>query len=60
MKLLYGIPRLIQYRMAALGIIPAYHGKGINSLLNKALYDSIYSGEMRMEINYVLEDNTPM
>jgi hypothetical protein len=46
--------------MAALGIIPAYHGKGINSLLNKALYDSIYSEEMRMEINYVLEDNTPM
>jgi hypothetical protein len=60
MKLLYGIPRLKQYRMFALGVIPSYHGKGIDSLLYKALYDSIYSDEMKMEINYVLEDNDPM
>lgn len=60
MKLLNGIPRLKQYRMFALGVIPAYHGKGIDSLLYKALYDSIYSAEMKMEINYVLEDNAPM
>lgn len=46
--------------MFALGVIPAYHGKGIDSLLYKALYDSLYSQDMKMEINYVLEDNDPM
>jgi GNAT superfamily N-acetyltransferase len=60
LKLLRGIPRLSQYRMFALGVVPAYHGKGIDSLLYRALYDSIYSQDMKMEINYVLEDNDPM
>ena len=59
-KLLRGIPKLNQYRMFALGVVPAYHGKGIDSLLYRALYDSIYSASMKMEINYVLEDNAPM
>ncbi|PKO07107.1 MAG: hypothetical protein CVU41_03295 [Chloroflexi bacterium HGW-Chloroflexi-3] len=60
LKLLRGIPRLTQYRMFALGVIPAYQGKGIDSLLYRALYDSIFSQDMKMEINYVLEDNDPM
>lgn len=60
LKLLRGIPRLSQYRMFALGVIPSYQGKGIDSLLYRALYDSIYSQDMKMEINYVLEDNDPM
>lgn len=60
LKLLRGIPRLTQYRMFALGVVPAYQGKGIDSLLYRALYDSIYSKDMKMEINYVLEDNDPM
>ncbi|MBW6473071.1 MAG: hypothetical protein K0B14_08120 [Anaerolineaceae bacterium] len=59
-KLLRRIPRLTQYRMFALGVVPAYQGKGIDSLLYRALYDSIYSQDIRMEINYVLEDNDPM
>jgi ribosomal protein S18 acetylase RimI-like enzyme len=60
LKLLKGIPKLKQYRMFALGVVPAYHGKGIDSLLYRALYESIYSPDMKMEINYVLEDNDPM
>jgi GNAT superfamily N-acetyltransferase len=60
LKLLTGIPKLTQYRMFALGVIPAYHGKGIDSLLYRALYESIYSKDMKMEINYVLENNDPM
>jgi hypothetical protein len=59
-KLLRGIPRLKQYRMFALGVIPEYHGKGIDSLIYRALYESIFSPDLRMEINYVLEDNGPM
>jgi len=60
LKLIRGIPKLKQYRMFALGVVPAFHGKGVDSLLYRALYESIYSEDMKMEINYVLEDNDPM
>lgn len=60
LRLLWGIPRLTHYRMFALGVIPEYHGKAIDSLLYRALYEAVFSPEMRMEINYVLEDNGPM
>jgi GNAT superfamily N-acetyltransferase len=59
-KLLWGIPRLTQYRMFALGVIPEYQGKAIDSLLYRALYEACYTPTTRMEINYVLEDNGPM
>lgn len=60
LRLLYGLPRLKQYRMFALGVIPEYHGKAIDSLLYRAIYESIYSPEIFLEINYVLEDNDRM
>ncbi|HNS52647.1 MAG TPA: hypothetical protein PKO09_15885 [Anaerolineae bacterium] len=60
LKLLYGIPRLRRYRMFALGVIPEYHGKAVDSLLYRALYESLYSPDTWMEINYVLEDNWAM
>jgi ribosomal protein S18 acetylase RimI-like enzyme len=60
LKLLLGIPKLRNYRLFALGVIPEYHGKGIDSLLYRALCESLYTPETWMEINYVLEDNTPM
>jgi len=59
-RLLTGLPRLKQYRMFALGVLPEYHGKGVDSLIYRALYESCYSPDIRMEINYVLEDNHPM
>ena len=60
MKLLWGIPRLNRYRMFALGVIPEYHGLGIDSLIYRALYESLFSPDLWMEINYVLEDNVHM
>ncbi|MCJ7448668.1 MAG: GNAT family N-acetyltransferase [Bacteroidales bacterium] len=60
LKLLWGIPRLKSYRMFALGVLPEYHGKGIDSLLYRALCESLYTKDTWLEINYVLEDNTPM
>jgi GNAT superfamily N-acetyltransferase len=60
MKLLSGIPRLRRYRMFALGVIPEYQGKAVDSLIYRALYESLYTNDMWMEINYVLEDNYPM
>ena len=59
-KMLWQLPRLKQYRMFALGVIPAYHGLGIDSLIYRALYEACYTPDTRMEINYVLEDNYPM
>lgn len=60
LRLLYSLPRLKNYRMFALGVIPEFHGKAIDSLLYRALYESIYDPSIFMEINYVLEDNGPM
>jgi GNAT superfamily N-acetyltransferase len=60
LKLLTGLPRLTQYRMWALGVIPEYHGRAIDTLLYQATYDAIYSENLRLEINYVLEDNDRM
>jgi ribosomal protein S18 acetylase RimI-like enzyme len=60
LKLLLGLPRMKQYRMWALGVIPEYHGRAIDSLLYRATYESLFSDDIRIEVNYVLEDNDPM
>ncbi len=59
-RLLTGLPRLKQYRMWALGVIPEYQGRAIDTLLYRRLYEELHSPEIRMEINYVLEDNDRM
>ena len=59
-RLLTGIPGLRSYRMFALGVIPEYHGKGVDSLLYRALYEKCFTPDLFMEINYVLDDNAPM
>lgn len=60
LKLLRGLPRLNSYRMFALGVLPEYHGKGIDALIYRGLYESLFTPDLWMEINYVLEDNVPM
>ncbi len=60
LKLLVGLPRLRRYRMFALGVTPEYQGKAVDSLLYRALYESLYAPGVWMEINYVLEDNYAM
>jgi ribosomal protein S18 acetylase RimI-like enzyme len=60
LKLMLGLPKLRNYRFFALGVIPEYHGKGIDSLLYRAMCESLYASDTWMEINYVLEDNAPM
>jgi GNAT superfamily N-acetyltransferase len=60
LKLLVGLPRLRSYRMFALGVLPEYHGKGVDSLIYRKLYETLYAPNTRIEINYVLEDNVPM
>ena len=60
LKMLTQLPRLNQYRMWALGVIPEYQGKAIDTLLYRATYEAIYTDKIRLEINYVLEDNDRM
>lgn len=60
LKLLRGLPKLRSYRVFALAVIPEYQGKGVDSLIYRALYDSLFSKDLWLEINYVLEDNGPM
>jgi ribosomal protein S18 acetylase RimI-like enzyme len=60
LKLLTGLPKLHQFRMWALGVIPEYQGKAIDTLLYRATYDKLFTSDFRLEINYVLEDNDRM
>lgn len=60
LKLLFMLPRLNQFRMWALGVIPEYQGKAIDTLLYRATFDKLYTKGIRMEINYVLENNDRM
>jgi ribosomal protein S18 acetylase RimI-like enzyme len=60
LKVLIGLPRLRKYRLFALGVLPEYQKKGIDSLIYRALYEALYTPDIWLEINYVLEDNVPM
>lgn len=60
LRLLLGLKKIKQYRMWALGVIPEYQGKAIDTLLYKSTYEAIYAPSARVEINYVLEDNQRM
>jgi ribosomal protein S18 acetylase RimI-like enzyme len=60
LKLLFGLKKIRQYRMWGLGVVPEYQGKAIDTLLYKATYEALKDRKVRMEINYVLEDNHRM
>ena len=59
-RMLTQLPKLHQYRMWALGVIPEWQSRAIDTLLYKATYEGLYTEDLRMEINYVLEDNDRM
>ena len=59
-KLLTGLKKIRQYRMWALGVIPEYQGKGIDTLLYRATYEALKDDQACVEVNYVLENNTRM
>ncbi|MFH1446565.1 MAG: hypothetical protein ABIG43_04030 [Chloroflexota bacterium] len=60
LKVLVGLPRITQYRMWALGVIPEYHGKAIDTLLYRATHEALAKKNVRLEVNYVLENNDRM
>ena len=60
LKMLTQVPKLDVYRMWALGVVPEYQGKAIDTLLYRATHDALAPFNVRMEINYVLENNDRM
>ncbi len=60
LRMVFGLKKIRQYRMWALGVIPAYQGKGIDTLLYRATYEALKDFQVSMEVNYVLEDNERM
>jgi ribosomal protein S18 acetylase RimI-like enzyme len=46
--------------MWALGVVPEYQGKAIDTLLYKATYDALKDLAVTVEVNYVLENNHRM
>jgi GNAT superfamily N-acetyltransferase len=60
-KLLSGLKKIRQYRIWALGVIPEYQRKAIDTLFYKRLYDVLIpKNPTIIEANYVLEDNMAM
>ncbi len=60
-KLLYGLKRIRQYRIWALGVKPEYQRKAFDILFYRKLYDVLSPKKPdRLEANYVLEDNMVM
>ncbi len=59
-RLLFGVSKLRQYRLWALGVVPEYQGKAVDALMYRRLYEVLYDKGLRIEINYVLEDNYNM
>ena len=60
LKLLFGLPRIRQYRMWALGVVPEYQSKAVDALMYRKLYETLMPGKVRLEVNYILEDNYRM
>ena len=45
------------YRLWGLAVRPAYQGQGLDVLLYLRLFQSLARKKVRMEANYILEDN---
>ncbi len=59
-RLLLGTRKLRDFRLWGLAVLPAYQGLGLDVLLYLRLSESLADRRVRMEANYVLEDNLRM
>ncbi len=49
--------KIKRYRLISLGVLPEYHGKGLDVLLYRELNKALASRGIILEANYILEDN---
>jgi len=57
LKLLFGARRLRDYRLWGLAVMPEYQSLGLDVLLYLRLSDALAPRKVRLEANYILEDN---
>lgn len=57
LRLAFGARRLRDYRLWGLAVLPEYQGQGLDVLLYLRLYRALAPRGVRLEANYVLEDN---
>lgn len=57
LSLLRGLKKLRDYRLFGLAVHPRWHGKALDALMYIHLYQNLYAKNVRMEANYILEDN---
>jgi ribosomal protein S18 acetylase RimI-like enzyme len=55
--ILAGLRRVRDYRLFGLAVLPAYHNLGLDVLLYMSLYEALAPRGVRLEANYILEDN---
>jgi hypothetical protein len=56
-RLMLGVRQLRDYRLWGLAVKPGYQGLGLDVLLYLRLFQSLEGRNVRMEANYILEDN---
>ena len=56
-KLLRGAKKLRDYRLFGLAVHPDWQGKALDALMYINLYKNLLKKRVRMEANYILEDN---
>ncbi len=56
-RLLLGVGKLRDYRLFGLAVHPDWQGKALDALMYIHLYRNLAAKRVRMEANYILEDN---
>ena len=56
-RLLLGVKKLRDYRLFGLAVHPEWQGKALDALMYIHLYQNLLAKRVRMEANYILEDN---
>ena len=56
-RLLSGVKKLHDYRLFGLAVHPDWQGRALDSLMYINLYRNLAAKKVRMEANYILEDN---
>ena len=56
-RLISGVRKLRDYRLFGLAVAPEWQGKALDALMYINLYNNLASKKIRMEANYILEDN---
>ena len=56
-RLLFGVKKLRDYRLFGLAVDPAWHKRALDALMYIHLYQNLRPKNIRMEANYILENN---